>query len=125
MTSKIINMVERMKDDEDLALEALFASEPIADDGFSNRVLKRLRRRLWVRRLALPIAAAAGLSIALPPSLEAARTLGGLLPRLPLERIAGGRFADLAAGTVPDASMIAVVAVAVLAILCLLPVLED
>ena len=40
-------MVDRMKDDEDLAFEAMFADKPIADDGFSERVLARIRRR-WV-----------------------------------------------------------------------------
>ena len=48
-------MAEKLKDAEDRLLESLFASEPIADDGFSRRVVTRIRRRIWVRRLALPV----------------------------------------------------------------------
>ena len=54
---------------DDLALEALFASQPIADDGFSRRVIARVRRRQWVRRLALPIAVLMGGAIAAKPAL--------------------------------------------------------
>ena len=67
MKSVIINMADRMKDLEDSKLESLFASDPIADDGFSIRVEKRIRRQMWVRRLALPIALLVGGTIALKP----------------------------------------------------------
>jgi len=60
-------MADRMKDIEDSKLESLFASDPIADDGFSIRVEKRIRRQMWVRRLALPIALLVGGAIALKP----------------------------------------------------------
>ncbi len=62
-------MADAMKDAEDLMLEKLLASEPIADDGFSDRIVARVRRRLWFRRLTLPIAAAIGTSIAAKPVL--------------------------------------------------------
>jgi len=67
LKSVIINMADRMKDIEDSKLESLFASDPIADDGFSIRVEKRIRRQMWVRRLALPIALLVGGAIALKP----------------------------------------------------------
>jgi len=67
LKSTIINMADRMKDAEDLKLESLFASDVIADDGFSTRVEKRIRRHLWVRRLALPVALVIGGSIAVKP----------------------------------------------------------
>ena len=67
MNSTIINMVDRMKDADDRMLETLFASEPLADDGFSARIETRIRRRLWVRRLTLPVAAIIGGSIAIKP----------------------------------------------------------
>ena len=44
-------MAERLKDDADLKLDALFRSEPVQDDGFSVRVVSRVRRRMWVQRL--------------------------------------------------------------------------
>ena len=67
MTSKIINMADRLKDSEDLKLEALFRSEPVLDDGFSAGVVSRVRRRMWVRRLSLPTAVVAGAIIAAKP----------------------------------------------------------
>ncbi len=67
MTSKIINMAEQIKDAEDRLLESMFASEPIADDGFSKRVVKQVRRRMWLRRVTLPVAALIGLTIAFKP----------------------------------------------------------
>ncbi len=79
MRSKIINMADKIKDAEDLMLEKLLGSEAIADDGFSDRVVGKVRRRLWIRRLTLPIAAAIGLSIAAKPVLSLVGSLRGLL----------------------------------------------
>ena len=67
MTSKIINMAEKIKDAEDRMLESLLQSTPIADDGFSRRVVTRIRRRLWLRRLALPTAIFIGGAISIKP----------------------------------------------------------
>ena len=63
-------MVERRKDAEDRILEAMFRTEPIADDGFSRRVIRRIRRRLWIRRLALPSAVLIGGAIAIKPAWQ-------------------------------------------------------
>ena len=125
MTSQVINMVDRMKDDEDLALEAMFAAEPIADDGFSDRVLARIRRRLWLRRLALPVAATAGIALAFRPALDTLTARRGLIPQLPADRVAAGGLSDFAAGLVPQAPAFAVIAIVTLALLLLLPALED
>lgn len=84
MTSRIINMAERIKDAEDRLLESMFESTPIADDGFSALVVRRVRRRLWLRRLALPIAAALGGAIAIKPLtylLSIVASLSTLVPR--------------------------------------------
>ena len=70
MTSKIINMAEKLKDAEDRLLESMFAAEPIADDGFSAKVVTRIRRRIWLRRLALPVAMVIGGAIAVKPASE-------------------------------------------------------
>lgn len=72
-----------MKDRDDLRLEALFSSEPIADDGFSERVVSRIRRRLWIRRWTMPIAVLVGGLIAAKPVsdvLVAAGTIATVLP---------------------------------------------
>ena len=60
-------MVEKLKDAEDRMLESMFQTRPIADDGFSRRVVTRIRRRLWVRRLTLPVAMLIGGAIAVEP----------------------------------------------------------
>ena len=125
MTSKVINMVERMKDDEDLVLEALFSAEPIADEGFSNKVVSRVRRRLWIRRLSLPVAAVVGLVIALPPALELFPVFGSLLPQMPFARLAPAGLIGSVAGTSPQLSLYSLLPLATLAVLCLLPVFDD
>ncbi|VUX55978.1 protein of unknown function [uncultured Woeseiaceae bacterium] len=65
-------------DSEDLKLEALFRSEPVLDDGFSVRIVSRVRRRMWVRRLSLPTAFAIGAIIAAKPLAQ----LVSLVPKL-------------------------------------------
>ena len=98
MKSKIINMADRLKDKEDLKLEAMFGSEAVADDGFSRRVVSRVRRRIWVQRLSLPIAFVVGGAIAVKPlsqfvaALAKLRTVipqnvGGQLEKVPLEHL--------------------------------------
>ena len=71
-------MAERLKDNEDLKLEALFRSEPVQDDGFSVKVISRVRRQMWVRRFSLPTAFAIGAMFAAKPFIQ----LAELLPKL-------------------------------------------
>ncbi len=68
-------MAERIKDAEDRRLESLFESAPVADDGFSVQIVRRVNRRLWMRRLTLPVATVIGGLIAFKP-------LAGLLSAL-------------------------------------------
>ena len=89
MTSKIINMAELLKDEQDRILEAMFASEPVADDGFSARIVKRVRRRLWLRRIILPVATVLGLLVSFKPLTQLVETLAGLARLLPLESVGG------------------------------------
>jgi hypothetical protein len=63
-------MVEKLQDSEDRLLGSMFQSKPIADDGFSRRVMARIRRQIWVRRLALPIALVLGVAVAAKPALQ-------------------------------------------------------
>ncbi len=85
MISKIINMADRMKDAEDRLLESMFAEPPIADNGFSARVAGRVRRRLWLRRLALPVATLIGGAVAVKPLTTLVTLIAGLSTLLPRE----------------------------------------
>ncbi len=71
-------MAERLKDSEDLKLEALFRFESVRDDGFSAGVVSRVRRRMWVQRLSLPVAFVIGAIIAAKPLMQ----LADLLPKV-------------------------------------------
>ena len=71
-------MAERLKDSEDLKLEALFMSEPVQDDGFSDRIVARVRRRMWVQRLSLPTAFVIGAIISAKPLMQ----LASLAPKV-------------------------------------------
>ena len=71
-------MADRLKDSEDLKLEALFRSEPVQDDGFSASVVSRVRRRMWVQRFSLPTAFIIGAIIAAKPFMQ----LATLVPKV-------------------------------------------
>jgi hypothetical protein len=83
---KIINMAEKLKDELDLSLESLFGSEPIHDDGFSVRIVSRVRRQMWVRRLSMPIALLAGAIIGAKPLMGLVGFVPKLLGSVPVER---------------------------------------
>jgi hypothetical protein len=83
LTSKIINMAEKLKDAEDRLLESMFRSEPVADEGFSRRVVSRIQRRLWIQRLALPVAMLVGGAIAIKPATQLVIAASKLLAIVP------------------------------------------
>jgi len=85
LTSKIINMAERLKDNEDRLLESMFASAPIADDGFSAMIEKKVRRRLWLRRMILPVAALIGALVSYKPIAGLVTAVASLTSMLPQE----------------------------------------
>ena len=77
-------MADKFRDAEDIKLESLFDTGPVADAGFSDRIVRRIRRDIWIRRLALPIAALIGGAVAWKPAtqiLNAGATLVGALPQ--------------------------------------------
>ncbi|MCP5093689.1 MAG: hypothetical protein GY949_22535 [Gammaproteobacteria bacterium] len=80
-------MAERIKDAEDRLLESMFDSAPIADNGFSEMVVAKVRRRLWLRRLTLPIAAIIGGAIAIKPLTGLVTALASLSFMVPDELI--------------------------------------
>jgi len=62
-------MADKIKDAEDEFLESLLGAEAIADDGFSDRIVVKIRRRQWLRNLMLPVAATIGAAIAFKPAM--------------------------------------------------------
>ncbi len=77
-------MAEKLKDAQDRMLESVFRAEPIADDGFSTSVVRRVRRRLWINRLTLPLATLIGAVLAFKPAMQltgALKPLAELVPR--------------------------------------------
>jgi hypothetical protein len=85
LKSKIINMADKTSDAMDRLLASAFAAEPIADDNFSSRIVSKLRRRIWVNRLALPVAILVGAAFALKPALQLVNALLPLLNVVPTE----------------------------------------
>ena len=88
MKSKIIIMADKIKDAEDKFLESLFSAETIADDGFSERVVVKIRRRQWLQRLTLPIAATIGAAIAFKPAVAVFSIATQLMVAVPGEVMA-------------------------------------
>ena len=76
-------MGEWQKDSDDLKLEALFRSGPIEDGGFSAGVVKRVRRRMWARRLTLPVAIGLGAILSAKPFVQLMGLSLELLARAP------------------------------------------
>ena len=82
-------MAERIKDAEDRLLESMFDPKPIADDGFSVRVVGKVKRRLWLRRLTLPFAAVVGGAIAFKPLAGLVAILANLSTLIPQDLVSG------------------------------------
>jgi len=78
-------MADKLRDAEDRLLGLMFQAESIADDGFSKRIVTRIRRRMWLRRLALPIAMLVGGSIAIKPIAQLSVAVSKLLTVVPME----------------------------------------
>lgn len=109
LISKIINMAERMKDAEDRLLEAMFESSPIADDGFSVQVVRKVKKQLWFRRLTLPVAAVIGGAIAFKPLAGLVSLIAGLSTLVPQDTL------SMAAGSIPQFQTIVLGAVLLIA----------
>ncbi len=103
MQSKIIDMAERLKDEADRKLESLFGSEPVRDGGFSDQVLRRVRRQVWIRRLSMPVAVALGALIAAKPLVQLVAAIPKLLTAVPASL---GKFEGMSSGSLPQASTI-------------------
>ena len=119
MTSKIINMAERMKDAEDRLLESMFGAAPIADNGFSGQIVKRIRRKLWIRRITLPVAVLVGLLMAFRPMAAVVKSVYELLLSMP------GDLVPSLEGTLPSLQLIVTGALILVVALVSLSMLED
>jgi hypothetical protein len=89
LKSKIINMAERMKDAEDRLLESLFESPPLADDGFSAGIVRKINRQLWFRRLTLPLATLIGGAIAFKPLTSLVSAFSSFSSLIPQDIVSG------------------------------------
>ncbi len=118
----IINMADRLKDDADLKLESLFRSQPVLDDGFSVKVVARLRHRIWVRRLAMPVAITIGTLIAAKPLLQLASAIPKLLMIVPDSM---GSLNNLPLSSLPQNSTIMFGAMLLFAVMMVGKMLED
>ena len=115
-------MAERMKDEADTALESLFGSDSVRDDGFSLRVVARVRRQMWVRRLSLPIAFVIGIAISAKPLMQLANALPSLLGAVP---VSGIGIEQLSISSFPQSTTILLGAMLLGAILMASRMLED
>ncbi len=77
-------MTEPHRDELDRLLSRQFsrAFESVADDGFADRVMRRLRRRARIRALTLSVALLLGLGIAFVPLMHIAGAVSGIVPLL-------------------------------------------
>lgn len=77
-------MMQMTNDDLDRLLGEEFAGlmPPVADDGFSEAVMARLRRRSLARGAAIAVALLVGLAIAVGPFLQIAGVLSQFAPLL-------------------------------------------
>ncbi len=112
-------MADRLKDNEDKVLESLFGSKPVLDNGFSARVMTRLNRRLWIRRLALPAAFLVGAAVALKPLSQLVITFSKLLTVIPTD--VGGLSIDM----IPQSTTVILGALLLVAMMMITKMLED
>ena len=98
-------MAERIKDAEDRFLESLFESPPVADDGFSARIVRKINRQIWIRRLTLPLAAVIGGAIAFKPLTGLVSAIANFWVLVPDEIVSGAtssipQFQTMAMGAI-------------------------
>lgn len=67
-----------LPEDEDARLAILFrpAAAPVADDGFSEAVMRRVERHAWRRRALLAAASVIGVTVAAGPAWQLLEALG-------------------------------------------------
>ncbi|MBT8091662.1 MAG: hypothetical protein KJN77_01410 [Gammaproteobacteria bacterium] len=112
-------MAEKIKDADDRRLESMFLGPPVADDGFSDVVMKRIRRKLYFRRLTLPVAAILGGLLAFKPVAGLVVSVYRILLGMPND------FLTSAAGYLPSLQLTVTGGLILFVVLMSLSMLED
>jgi hypothetical protein len=115
-------MADRSKDVEDRQLESMFRSESISDGEFSVRVVAHVRRRIWVRRLALPVAFVIGIAFGAKHLLQFAKIIPGLFDSIPVAALG---IDGLPVGGLPPVSTIIMGAALLATVMMIGRMLED
>jgi hypothetical protein len=118
-------MAERLQDEADKMLESLFRSEPVRDDGFSVNVVKRVRRKMWIQRLSMPVAIVIGVAIAAKPLVQLSTAIPNLLTAVPSSVGSVGIFEGISVSSLPQTSTIILGLVLLGAILMASQLLEE
>lgn len=112
-------MADKTSDALDRLLASAFEAEPIADDGFSARIVSTIRRRIWINRLALPVAVFVGAAFALKPAIQLVNAL------LPLLNVVPAEIASAPMQYLPQLQIIVLGGLAFAAGITLLKILEE
>ena len=112
-------MADKIKDEEDRLLESMFASAAVADDGFSVQIVRKVRQRIWMRRLIVPVASTIGALIAFKPVAGLVSALAGLSSLIPQDLVTA------AAGSLPQLQIIVLGVILLAAGLLGIRMLED
>ncbi|NOX68056.1 MAG: hypothetical protein GXP15_02620 [Gammaproteobacteria bacterium] len=119
-------MADRLKDKQAPGLEAMFRSDPLPDLGFSKKVMARVRRQVWIRRLTMPAALIIGGSIAIKPASDIVIAMTQVFDTLPPKLTdAAVDFSGLSVSSLPHSATILVSGVIALVALGLVRALED
>jgi hypothetical protein len=112
-------MAERIRDTEDRLLESMFESAPIADDGFSAKIVQRVNRKLWIRRFTLPAAAVIGGVIAFKPLTGLLAVIANLSAFIPTDAM------NVATTSIPQLQIVVLGAILLGAAMLGVRMLED
>jgi len=112
-------MAERIRDAEDRLLESMFESAPMADDGFSANIVRRVNRQLWIRRITLPAAAVIGGMIAFKPLTGLIAVVANLSRFIPADTV------NVATTSIPQMQIVVLGAILLGAAMLGVRMLED
>ncbi len=115
-------MAERLKSEEDKWLESMFELQSVRDDGFSRQIVTRIRRRMWVRRLALPIAFVVSIALSTKPLIQLSSVAPELVRAIGLELL---KLDSLPLDTFPQLSTVILGAALLVVAMLLGRVFED
>lgn len=118
-------MAERLKDDADRKLEELFGSGDVSDDGFSQKIIARVRRQTWVRRMSMPIAIVLGGLIAAKPIMQLVSVVPNLLSLVPGSVVESMGLSSVSLNSLPPLSTVFMGAMLLIGVMMVSRMLED